>query len=65
MAKLTYTYALLEVSETAYEEIARKFREAGYDHVFGSDGEIDMQGVALVKASKQDKRFGPRMGPPW
>lgn len=44
----THTYVTLEVSGAAYEEIATKLREAGYDHVFMDDGEIDMHGLALV-----------------
>lgn len=46
--KQTHTYVTLEVSQAAYNEIATKLREAGYDHVFGDDGEIDMHGLALV-----------------
>ena len=48
---VTHTYALLEVSAAAYDEIAAKLREAGYDHVFGGDGEIDMHGIALTRAA--------------
>lgn len=31
---MTHTYALLEVSRAVYDEIAAKFREAGYGHAF-------------------------------
>lgn len=44
----THTYVTLEISGAAYEEIARKLREAGYDHCFNDEGEIDMHGLALV-----------------
>lgn len=45
----THTYVTLEVSEATWNEIAAKLREAGYDHVFGDGGEIDMHGLALVQ----------------
>lgn len=45
---MTYTYALLEVSETTYKEIRDKLRTVGYNHAFGNNGEIDMHGIALV-----------------
>lgn len=45
---MTHTYALLEVSRPAYEEIQAKLIEAGYDHAINKDGEIDMHGIALV-----------------
>jgi hypothetical protein len=44
----THTYALLEVSKAAFDEIAAKLRAAGYDHAFRDAGEIDMHGLALV-----------------
>ncbi len=43
----TYTYVLMELSQTAYNEIAAKMRAAGYDHAFGVIGEIDMHGIAV------------------
>ena len=45
---MTYTYAVLEVSKAAYDEIAAKLRDAGYDHAFTDEGEIDMHGIALA-----------------
>lgn len=44
---MTHTYAILEVSPAAYEEIAEKLRSAGYGHVFAGDGTIDMHGIGL------------------
>lgn len=42
----TYTYVTLPLSLEAYQEIAHKLREAGYDHCF--DGQtIDMRGLAV------------------
>lgn len=46
----THTYAELEVSAAAYDEIASKFRAAGYDHALMSDGTLDMHGIGLTKA---------------
>jgi hypothetical protein len=48
---MTYTYAILEVSPPTYDEIAAKLREAGYDHAFNAEGEIDLHGLALTKAA--------------
>lgn len=48
MSHQTHTYALLEVSKQAYDEIAKKLREAEYGHAINNDGEIDMNGIALV-----------------
>lgn len=46
---MTYTYVLMEVSPQTYDEIAKKMRDAEYDHAFGDEGEIDMHGIAIVK----------------
>lgn len=46
---MTYTYALLEISESAWNEIAASLVKAGYKPDIGDMGEIDMQGIALVK----------------
>jgi hypothetical protein len=43
------THANLEVSDDTYNEIRRLLKAAGYTHAFGSDGTIDMHGIALVK----------------
>lgn len=55
----THTFATLEVSPDAYEEIARLLLSADYDHVFVADEPttvgrtppplIDMHGIALKK----------------
>lgn len=49
---MTHTYAELDVSAETYTEIARKLRDAGYDHAFIDEGErskvIDMHGIGLV-----------------
>ena len=57
----TYTYAILEVSDSAYKEIAKLLRDAGYHGSFQKeDGEecIDMHGIAL-KSSKTEVRGDP------
>lgn len=45
---MTYTYAIMEISQSAYDEIATKMRDADYGHAFGADGEIDMHGIAVM-----------------
>ncbi len=50
---MTYTYALLHVSQATYDEIRQKLLDAHYDHAFGEDGEIDMHGIALVPNDKE------------
>lgn len=49
----TYTIATLELSRTAYEEIAAKLREAGYDHAFDG-GLIDMTGIGVLPSKTED-----------
>ena len=49
----TYTYAILEVSKEAYDEIRAKLEKAGYQQAFHQspteDQEvIDMHGIALA-----------------
>lgn len=47
----THTYAVLEISPSAYAEIAAKLRQAEYTHAFQRDGGrelIDMHGIALA-----------------
>lgn len=45
----THTYAELELSKAAYDEIAKKLRDAGYDHAFMEDGTIDMHGIGVTR----------------
>lgn len=47
----TRTLAHLEVSAAAFDEIAAKLREAGYNHAF-VDGAIDMEGIGLVRGAE-------------
>jgi hypothetical protein len=41
------TYAILNVSQSAYDEIREKLQTAAYDHAFHENGVIDMHGIAL------------------
>jgi hypothetical protein len=47
---MTRTFAELEISQSAWNEIARKLRDAGYDHAFVDEKTIDMQGIGLTPA---------------
>jgi hypothetical protein len=42
-----HTIATLAISPAAFDEIASKLRAAGYAHVFGANGVIDMSGIGL------------------
>lgn len=50
MGRITHTYALFEVSAAAYDEVASRLRECGYGSSINDEGEIDMHGIALVRA---------------
>jgi hypothetical protein len=53
---MTHTYAVLEISRKAYDEIHAKLEDAGYQHAFIHEDEgrdvIDMHGIA-VKAARE------------
>jgi hypothetical protein len=59
---MTHTYAILDVNPSTWNDIAARLREAGYDHAFMEDGEIDMHGIA-VKA-KAFCKAQPTADPP-
>lgn len=53
---MTHTFATLEVSAAAYDEIMLKLRDAGYEHAIlswaadhGRKDVIDMHGIGLVR----------------
>lgn len=49
---MTYTYAILEVSRAAYQEIKQKLEAAGYSDQFHDNGGklvIDMHGIAVAE----------------
>lgn len=52
--RMTHTYALLDVSKSAYDEIAEKLILAGYQQAINDEGEIDMHGIALVNQAVRD-----------
>lgn len=58
----TRTFAVLEISESAYDEIASKLREAGYDHAFVS-GAIDMHGITLTRGAEPAQASHPAHRP--
>jgi len=60
MIKQTHTYTLLELSDQAYDEIAIKLRDAGYDHAFTKNGEIDMHGIGVVRTPDTSEIKGLR-----
>lgn len=59
---MTHTYAVLQVSREAYEEIRRLLQQARYDHAFiGKDAldpyeVIDMHGLALQRRPEESPR---------
>lgn len=58
---MTHTYALVELSESAFSEIAGKLRAAGYDQAF-HDNIIDMHGLAVISLSAPCRRCGASDG---
>lgn len=44
----THTVVTMDLSQAAYDEIAQKLRDAGYEHVFGEADMIDLTGIAAV-----------------
>jgi len=54
---MTYTYALMDVSESTYNEIKKKLEDAGYQHALHDDRDgdgvvLDMHGIALRLETK-------------
>lgn len=58
----THTYAELGLSQAAYHEIARKLRDAGYDHAFMEDGTIDMHGIGVTANALCEDEGCPQRG---
>lgn len=53
MLRSTHTYAVLEISQAAWDEIAGKLRAAGYNHVFDKDRKvIDGNGIGFAAAAE-------------
>ena len=54
---MTHTFAIMEISQEAYNEITDALRAADYEHAI-VDGVLDMQGIALVQMPlEQEKIF--------
>lgn len=47
MTRTTHTYAVLEVSREAFDDIATRLRKAGHHQAFHDD-RIDMHGLAIT-----------------
>jgi hypothetical protein len=67
--RTTHTIVLLDVSQSAYDEIAGKLLAAGYDHVFLDDDAIDMTGIGLqtlprtsLRCDVCGSRYGGKIG---
>lgn len=48
----THTYVTMEVTQSTWNEIATKMRDAEYDQAFMENDEIDMHGIAVVPSSE-------------
>lgn len=48
----THTFATLELSAAAYDEIREKLEKAGYQHAFLEEGAIDMHGLGVTRAAE-------------
>ena len=60
---MSYSYAVLEVSKEAFDEIAHRLYQAGYSHAFHrEDGEvvIDMQGIAIKSVAGKGSHEKPK-----
>jgi len=44
----THTYATMQISSEAYDEIRQKLIDVGYQHAINDEGELDMHGIALT-----------------
>lgn len=57
---MKYTFAILEISDSAFKEIEGKLRESGYDHAFQAiDGylTIDLHGIGVRRELDIPKTF--------
>ncbi len=53
---MTRTYAILEISRKAYNEIKALLKAADYGHAFAFNGDvIDMHGIALKAKARRKK----------
>ena len=55
----TRTFATLEISKAAFDEISEKMKAAGYDHAFLDHGNVvDMEGIAVAKVREPRSQPG-------
>ena len=55
LMRSTHTYAVLEISRAAFDEIKAHLEAAGYGQAFHDDGTIiDMHGIAVKVAEESD-----------
>jgi hypothetical protein len=55
-ARMTYTYAVMNVSPACFEEIKQKLIAAQYQHALHNDGKtLDMHGIALEVEPEQER----------
>lgn len=60
---MSYTYAILDVSESTYQEVYSKLSKAQYSHLFHDDDSvIDMYGIALRSKDMIDASMGKWFG---
>lgn len=46
--RTTHTYAILKIDPEAFADIKWQLKQAGYEHAFMPNGEIDMAGIAIA-----------------
>lgn len=64
MLHSTHTFAVMEVSKSTFNEIAKKLREANYYHAFVGDC-LDMHGIGLrLKTSPKTVKLKHPKAPP-
>jgi hypothetical protein len=56
---VTHTYATLEISQAAWGEILARLSECGHGFRLNHRGEIDMQGIAVVKPERAKVALTP------
>lgn len=65
MSRVTHTYALLQISQAAYNEIREKLQRNGYSTQFhrNADGTevIDMHGLAVTTKDPQGIQDPPKV----
>lgn len=55
----THTFATLELTPAAYDEIRTKLTAAEYQHTFMDDGAIDMHGIGVTRGPEAPPQPAP------